>query len=50
MYANKKERASSEGLTAERIYALLYKLSADVARLEAMLRSMKKTLEEREKP
>ena len=49
MSADNKERASSEMLTAQRIYALLYKLSADVARLDTMLRAIKKTLEEKEK-
>ena len=48
MSNEKKERVSSELLTAQRIYALLYKLSADVARLDSMLRTIKKILEERE--
>ena len=45
----KKERVSSEPVTAQRIYALLYKLNADVARLDTMLRTVKKILEERER-
>ena len=30
-----------------RLYALLYQLSADVARLEKLVRAMKKTIEEK---
>ena len=49
MSNEKKERVSSEPVTAQRIYALLYKLNADVARLDTMLRTVKKILEERER-
>ena len=33
---------------AERLYALLYQLSADVKRLDTLVRNLKKTIEERQ--
>ena len=36
---------SSEEISAQRIYALLYKLSSDIERLEIMLRAIKKQTE-----
>ncbi len=41
--------AASERLTARRVYALLYKLSADVRRLETLLRAVKQQTEELKK-
>ena len=38
--------ASSEELSVRRLYALLYKMAADIERLEALLRTIKKNTEE----
>lgn len=40
---------SSEEISAQRIYALLYKLSSDIERLEILLRAIKKRTEAEEK-
>ncbi len=39
--------AAARQTEAERIYALLYQLAADVARLETLVRAMKKETEEK---
>lgn len=49
MSDERKDRAVSEQLTAQRFYALLYKLSADVARLDTMIRTIKKLLEDKDR-
>ena len=49
MYDEKNGRAENERLTAARVYTLLCRLSADVRRLETLVRAMKKALEERER-
>ena len=46
---NAARGASPETLSAQRVYALLYKLSADVRRLETLLRAVKKQTEELKK-
>lgn len=48
MYDEKTGRGENERLTAARVYTLLYRLSADVRRLETLVRALKKALEERE--
>ncbi|MCH5197937.1 MAG: hypothetical protein J1E34_03425 [Oscillospiraceae bacterium] len=39
------KNSSSEEISAQRIYALLYKLSSDVERLEIIINSIKKQTE-----
>ena len=48
MSAEPEKRAGNGAVSAERVYALLYQLTRDVARLEALLRAMKKRLEDSE--
>ncbi|MBQ7637727.1 MAG: hypothetical protein IJS90_02350 [Clostridia bacterium] len=45
-YKDANERRSSEEISANRIYALLYKLSSDIGRIDIMLRAIKKQTEE----
>ena len=47
MLPEKTERAQSEQLSAQRIYALLYKMAADLERVEALLRTVKNNTEEK---
>ena len=47
MSAEPEKRAGAGAVSAQQIYALLYQLSADVARLEKLVRAMKKTIEEK---
>ncbi len=43
---NNEELRRDERISARQLYAMLVRLSADVARLEALVRSLKKALEE----
>ena len=45
---NNEELRTDERLSARRLYAAIIRLSEDVARLETLVRSLKKTLEEKQ--
>ncbi len=49
MYDEQLRRANAESPDAQRVYALLLKLGADLRRLEALTRAVKKQLEEQKK-
>ena len=48
MFAETDPRRAERQTDTARLYALLYQLSADVARLEKLVRVMKKTIEEKQ--
>ena len=49
MYNDPRDYAGEGAPGTVQIYALLRRLIADVRRMDALLRSMKKTMEEKEK-
>lgn len=46
MLPENNPNAASEQVSSRRLYALLYKMAADIERLEALLRTVKKNTEE----
>ena len=49
MYDRVREPDGGKPVSAAELYALLRQLTADLRRLEALVRSMKKTMEEKKK-